>query len=353
VRYVDVGTTSVAQDGSIENPFDSFGDAIADLPNGGTVYVVPGDYSAETIVIGPDQPFAFVAYPSQPVFPAITRTLAPASITSESDLYIEAMQVADISLVRDPVTMLTLVDVENGSGSISCANLTGMGRVTSNSLNHVDASETTVASYYNFGEDSFIQGTFFNCGFAASSGHDSFASGIFYQCNATTAHCTLFGTFHDCQITGGAEIFTGSTADLATFQQAGGTTPAALTLFTGNTTKSNLGWNAAAPVTLTLLLANHHPKGLYLVTAEFIKRTSATTGTATRTIDWSAPTIGALTKTTTGFDLAASGATLQGETPLVIESDGTADISVTFTPATVTGSPVIDVYATATPQSSG
>jgi hypothetical protein len=54
-RFVDVSTTVPAADqtGTIEAPFDSLTDAIADLSGGGLIIVVPGDYSAEgTIALG-------------------------------------------------------------------------------------------------------------------------------------------------------------------------------------------------------------------------------------------------------------------------------------------------------------
>jgi hypothetical protein len=54
-RFVDVGTATppASQNGNIESPFATLAAAVADLPSGGLLLVVPGDYTPEgTVALG-------------------------------------------------------------------------------------------------------------------------------------------------------------------------------------------------------------------------------------------------------------------------------------------------------------
>lgn len=105
-----------------------------------------------------------------------------------------------------------------------------------------------------------------------------------------------------------------------------------------------LAWNAAVVSNLfTVLVANFHAPGMYLVYAPLVVRTVAGAGTATRTITWNAPTLGAQSHVTAGFVLTTLGTKAQD--PVLIVSDGLADVTLRYAPVGVAGAPVIDVYA--------
>ncbi len=108
-----------------------------------------------------------------------------------------------------------------------------------------------------------------------------------------------------------------------------------------------IGWTAAAPLVLTVLPAGHGP-GTYELIMAVIVRVAAGAGNITRSFGYSAPTFGA----TSIAQFGSTNINTTGHTPasfnvLGAESDGTAAITLTLVPAGVTGSPVLDVYATA------
>jgi hypothetical protein len=123
---------------------------------------------------------------------------------------------------------------------------------------------------------------------------------------------------------------------------------------------SSIGWNASGPLALTVLAAGHEA-GLYCVGVDLITRTLATAGGLQRTTSYNAPTFGA---TSTGTQNTFASGVSSGSTgrpptttgnvnsiyffmPTFVRSDGSAAIVTTITPVGITGSPVIDVYASA------
>lgn len=108
-----------------------------------------------------------------------------------------------------------------------------------------------------------------------------------------------------------------------------------------------VGWNAAAPLVLTLQPAGHAP-GFYALQLCVVVRTAAATGTFTRTYQFSTPTFGATQ--IAGFGAAsitALGPPGASFTSVSCYSDGVSALTITLTPAAVTGAPVIDVTAQA------
>lgn len=109
----------------------------------------------------------------------------------------------------------------------------------------------------------------------------------------------------------------------------------------------SIGWTAAAPLVLTVQPAGHQP-GLYLLQLSVIVRTAALTGNAVRSYQYSAPGFGATQ--IAGFggsSLNVPGNPAVSFTVLSADSDGVDPITITLTPGSVTGSPVIDVTAQA------
>jgi len=109
-----------------------------------------------------------------------------------------------------------------------------------------------------------------------------------------------------------------------------------------------IGYTAAAPLVVQMLPAGHTP-GYYLLSLAAIIRTAAATGTITRSYQFSTPTLGATQ--IAGFGavaITALGPPAGSFTTLSAYSDGVSAVTVTLTPAAVTGAPVIDVTAKAT-----
>lgn len=109
-----------------------------------------------------------------------------------------------------------------------------------------------------------------------------------------------------------------------------------------------LGWNAAAPLVLTLLPAGHAP-GMYFVGLVLVIRTAPSTGTVTRSYQYTSPTFGAANISGFGAgSLTVLGAVAAGFTTVSVQSTGAGPVTLTLTPAAITGAtPVVDVYATA------
>lgn len=107
------------------------------------------------------------------------------------------------------------------------------------------------------------------------------------------------------------------------------------------------GYTASAPLTLTLQPAGHE-RGLYLLSFSAFVRAVATAGTIARGYSYFAPDFG-LTSigTFSGSAITAAaglpGISTGGLTEITCYSSGAGPITATFTPAGVTGSPLIDV----------
>lgn len=110
----------------------------------------------------------------------------------------------------------------------------------------------------------------------------------------------------------------------------------------------SLGWNAAAPLVLTVQPAGHAP-GFYSLQFACVVRTVAATGNFTRSYQFSTPTFGPTQIVGFGSgSITVLGPTAASFTTLSCYSDGVNPITVTLTPAAVTGGPpVIDFTAQA------
>lgn len=121
-----------------------------------------------------------------------------------------------------------------------------------------------------------------------------------------------------------------------------------------------IGYTGAAPLSLTLMEADHTP-GLYLCGFDMIVRAVGTGGIFTRAYTYSAPAVGATSFNTSASNSAvitslghlAQGANagannqLNWQPPIVLASNGVSAIRLNLSPSGVAGSPLLDVYATA------
>lgn len=169
----------------------------------------------------------------------------------------------------------------------------------------------------------------------------SVAGAITVGGNATIRACSLGG---DLTVTGTLTI---DDVTYTSAQQQGHTITAGTLVVLGglNGQAKTLGYTAAAPVSLMLLPAGH-PPGIYLVGVESNVRTAASGGSLTPALTFSTPTTGAVSNTQLIFSsLIATG--VASLTPRTFESTGATAMVLTYTPAVVTGSPVIDIFASA------
>lgn len=108
-----------------------------------------------------------------------------------------------------------------------------------------------------------------------------------------------------------------------------------------------LGWNAGSTLNLTVIPAGHQP-GTYIIYATADVQTAAGAGTITRAATYGYSNANRAVNGFGGSSVTATGLPAGvGWTPMVVQSDGTRAIVAIFTPASITGSPVIDVYASA------
>jgi hypothetical protein len=109
-----------------------------------------------------------------------------------------------------------------------------------------------------------------------------------------------------------------------------------------------IGWDASAPLILTLLPAGHAP-GLYTVGVSIFVRTAAGAGSLSNSVlSWNQIDLGNVTTNT----IAAAAPTTTGNKLSVyrtLPSNGQSPILYTLTPAGITGTPVIDISAYALP----
>ncbi len=103
---------------------------------------------------------------------------------------------------------------------------------------------------------------------------------------------------------------------------------------------SNPTWNAGGALVLTLLPAGHEP-GLYLTSLSAFVLTAAAAGTVTIVFGFNQKGFGATTLSIGSANLTAT--VVIASTPRIFNSDGTAALTATLTPAGVTGSPVVNV----------
>lgn len=100
-------------------------------------------------------------------------------------------------------------------------------------------------------------------------------------------------------------------------------------------------WNAAAPLTLTLLPAGHRA-GVYSFSIALAALVAGSAGTVAIDATWDQPGVGSFTANYSGG--AAINAVPGGFlAPRQIMSSGLAPIRVTLTPAAVAGSPIVYV----------
>lgn len=115
----------------------------------------------------------------------------------------------------------------------------------------------------------------------------------------------------------------------------------------GSSVARSVGYTASAPLVLTVQPAGHTP-GFYLLSLVLVVRVAALTGNLTRSYQYSAPTFG--NTSIVGFgsgNITTTGHLPSSFTTVSAFSDGVSAITITLTPAAITGSPVVDVSGNA------
>jgi len=335
--YVDVGTAAVTQDGSIGAPFATLTAAIAAAAAGGILLVAPGDYSGEG-ALTIDKVLTIAPTPPTLIGTAGLNAFFPGIVTVDS---FEIAAGMTLLLFGTGANAIELGDAVAGVALDSCSvgTITGPGSVNGwNSNIPLPLSVSTLSAY--------------NC-----------------QLLGTPATITLSGVICDLAYC----AFDTSSATSFTFSGSPGEvrvdsytnywlglleSGAGLTISNGTKTvigalgvpdaESSTAWDAAAPEVLTILTAGQHPAGVYVITGTAVVTTAAATGTVERTLAWTAPTFGAASHVSSAADVATTGPKLLD--PVVIVSDGTADVTATFTGTGITGSPEIDLYGSSANQ---
>lgn len=329
IRYVDPFSVATGTpNGSAANPFLTIQEAADDLTAGGCIFLAPGAYPAETLTLD-DFAYQLVGIAQGTV------DISACTITSNLSLILQDLLCGVIStaasLYAVRANLFSAVEVVEGSGFDSCYIAAPMFLSTG-------VAETS-ATFNN----SFIQ--------AALNGQNFVFKNTGIQADVTASKLV---EMHNCQFTLGtmAVAVTGQLrTDLVSYMSRGDATGFALAvpaLFTGvpyGAPQEELNYAAAAPSTVLTLLPDNHPEGLYLLSAPIVIRTASGAGTIAPTFTWNTPTAGAQSKTLTGVAVTALGTF--GNGPLTVYSDGTAPITVQYTPAGIGAAPVIDIYASA------
>lgn len=108
--------------------------------------------------------------------------------------------------------------------------------------------------------------------------------------------------------------------------------------------QSQLGYLCVGLSNVLMVLPVGHTPGIYLVSAPVTVRTVAAAGSIGGTLLWSSPGFGASTLQT-GTVIINLGTGPGAITVRSIISDGTAPVTVQFSPVGVAGLPVVDLYA--------
>jgi hypothetical protein len=368
VMFVDPATAVPLdqQNGAPGTPFASPQQAVDVLDGHGDACVVlcPGIYPASSVNIGFSR-FTFLGLGSE----LLGVDMGQVDITSTTD--VSVIGIANLFSLTTPglvrVQDSKILNTAEFQISLSSGNAT-LINATVGTI-QIGVCEAWGSTFLNGGTASRI--TAFDCDFETVDTGFQFlgGGGEMWSCDwfadlladsPTFRNCNLAGAFtgsnfqaYSSRLLGGSvNVSVTISLDQATYQSA---SPLLWTATNGVFTydapridpaSKQIGWNAGAVSSLfTVLVANQHGNGLYLVYCPLIVRTVATGGTATRTISWSAPTIGAQTKVDTGFSLTSLGTKAQDAT--VIMSSGAADVTVRYAPVGVTGTPAIDLYASA------
>lgn len=110
----------------------------------------------------------------------------------------------------------------------------------------------------------------------------------------------------------------------------------------------SLAWDTVTPATQThVVLPAVHPPGYYQINRSCFRRVTASAGTITPTTNWTDPNVGP-TSTAQTVSLVGTGLVAIAANTNLIYTNGNGAVSVVWTVAGVTGSPVIDIYSSAT-----
>lgn len=352
VRFVDISTVAVTQDGSIGSPFASIQDAVDDLTTGGTIYLIPGDYTVETLdFTGKEiKLIAMVSAPltSAPYLPDITSdsllTLtnigqSTGNILNTGFVYLNNVRV-DGNITAGALLANSFPDINSISllgGTISCD-----GAVTINGYSVIGAvSSNDGLIFSNSTLNDSVSGTLIdakNCTFNSSSINISGTAGKLVNCSFNNSTTITF--------TGAPGTLS---VDQSTFElmfNAGVSIVNGIIHVLGiRNVQQSTGWDATGTVTHTVLDGGNHPAGVYLITSTIVITLEADTGTLDRTINWSTPTFGSDSNILGSITAVTTGTQLQNS--LIVVSDGTSSVSVTYGSASITGAPSIDLYSSA------
>lgn len=356
----DTAVPTPQQNGSIGQPFATVQQAVDTLSGrgNGTILLSPGIYPAEAVT---------ASFISLTLFGLGSTNGAQADLGSVSittDFPLAVLNLGNLGAITSTSSVLFRDTFSNNAVQAdtfvmydsSCGTITITG--TADAFNSTFIDGGSAARITARGSALLTAGTSY---FFTSGGGEMWDCDVFADLLATSP------TFRECNLSG---AFTGSTFTAYTSRLQGGsvnvtdqialdqsTYQSALPASWVATNSINIvdapwspegfqiGWNAAVVSSaFDVQIAGQHPPGLYLVYAPLVVRTVAAAGTATRTITWNAPTIGAQSHVTAGFLLTTLGTKAQDV--VAVASDGSAGIRVQYTPVGLAGGPpVIDVYA--------
>lgn len=154
----------------------------------------------------------------------------------------------------------------------------------------------------------------------------------------------------DCELAVNLVTTGNLTSDRKSFdfqRVAGGTISIGGTIIISDmeTAAQQLAYDASGPSNVLTLLPAGHTPGIYNVTSPCVVNTASGGGTLTAVFSYNAPTFGATSISNTSIQTNALGGSLVSCRALV--SDGSAPITAQMTPVGISGTPSIDVYATA------
>lgn len=376
VMYVDVSSTVSSPNGSISSPFILIQDAVDALPNtdgyfhttGGTIYLAPGDYSAQTVnIVGKLVEFRGMA--------------AVPLLFNEGGASPDGLP----DIISD--STMTITNIGTSTGNINCGNALSLDRVNIqgniqalglvanapsanitfyslglNSTSIQTVGQVTITGYLVqapvTGGDGLFQDATFTADISLSG--SLFARNCVFSGNITsTASIAGSGNsfnFMNCIFAGQTISFSAGTpidliVDSASYKSILATgvtvTNANIRVLLAAGDEQTFTGLGGGSVTLTVLAAGHTP-GLYLISGIAVVNDPGSGRSIVREVDWSTPNLGADLVATSSVSITTTGSLFT--TPVTIRSDGTQDIQVTFSMSGAGDAPDLDVYAGATLQ---
>lgn len=377
--YINPATAiaAAAQNGTSNAPYSTLAAAVA-VANASAVqawrFVLSPSfaYAGEAPVTVPGgKIYLFESMLRSTTFPGFTWQPSgdfPSNPATASVLFLRNLQVVGPCTISDPGVPATdaRAGTENcgfsGAGSIT---KTGTGGLTWNfagvsnaelQATFSDSVASAIDAPVNLGNtDLFVSNTQFASNCTSLTCRRLFAKGCSFEQNIN-----LSGTVAELQasvwkVAGRTVTFTGAPGtvlvDSLTYAThltqnvaiANGGPSTIEAILSG--VKQTLGYTGAAPVTHTVLPANH-PPGLYQINRCLMRDAAGLTGTVVATHNWH-DSGGAQSASSAAASIVGTGIVVLAANNNVVFSDGTQAITVDWAPALVTGSPSMRLYSSA------